>query len=177
MKAQWRSDAAGEAGILKGCKTNLFEGGIRSSLITWGPGLVRREAAGTRNRTSVFAAMDFLPSLLKLTGAKPPANVTYDGEEILNTLLGKSEKSREAPIFFSRPPDRKDFYGFTNLPDLAVRHGQWKLLCDYDGGRPILFNVINDPGESTNLAGEYPDITRELSIKVTTWYQSMHSNQ
>ena len=168
---------AGEAGILKGCKTNLFEGGIRSSLITWGPGLLNRKAVGTRNKTSVFAAIDFLPSLLKLTGAKPPANVSYDGEEILNTLLGKSEASRMAPIFFSRPPDRKDFYGFKNLPDLAVRHGQWKLLCDYDGGRPNLFNVITDPGESTNLAEEYPETSRELSNMVTTWYQSMLSNQ
>ncbi|MCK4991941.1 MAG: hypothetical protein KAS29_15690, partial [Bacteroidales bacterium] len=100
-----------------------------------------------------------------------------DGEEILNTLLGKSEASRMAPIFFSRPPDRKDFYGFKNLPDLAVRHGQWKLLCDYDGGRPNLFNVITDPGESTNLAEEYPETSRELSNMVTTWYQSMLSNQ
>jgi len=168
---------AGEAGILKGCKTNLFEGGIRSSLITWGPGLMSREAMGTRNYTSVFAAIDFLPSFLKLTGAKPPADVTYDGEEILNTLLGKSETPREEPIFFSRPPDRKDFYGFKNLPDLAVRHGQWKLLCDYNGDRPNLFNVITDPGESANLAEKYPEITRELSNQVTTWYQSMPSNQ
>jgi len=168
---------AGEAGILKGCKTNLFEGGIRSSLIVWGPGLVNREAVGTRNKTSVFAAIDFLPSLLKLTGAKPPADVTFDGEEILNTLLGKSETSRKAPIFFSRPPDRKDFYGFNNLPDLAVRHGNWKLLCDYDGSRPTLFHVINDPGESTNLVAEYPEIANELLKRVTNWYQSMQSNQ
>jgi len=167
---------AGEAGILKGCKTNLFEGGIRSSLITWGPGLMSREAMGTRNNISVFAAIDFLPSLLKLTGAKSPADVTYDGEEILNTLLGKSETSRKAPIFFSRPPDRKDFYGFQNLPDLAVRHGQWKLLCDYNGDRPNLFNVITDPGESKNLAWEYPEISRELSNQVTTWYHSMQIN-
>ncbi len=168
---------AGEAGILKGCKTNLYEGGIRSSLIVWGPGLVNREAVGTRNKTSVFAAIDFLPSLLKLTGAKPPAAVTFDGEEILNTLLGKSETSRKAPIYFSRPPDRKDFYGFTNLPDLAVRNSQWKLLCDYDGSRPNLFNIITDPGESTNRAGEYPEITNDLVKKVTTWYRSIPSNQ
>jgi len=167
---------AGEAGILKGCKTNLFEGGIRSSLITWGPGLIKRKAVGTRNKTSVFAAIDFLPSLLKLTGAKSPAYVSYDGEEILNTLLGKSETSRKAPIFFSRPPDRKDFYGFKSLPDLAIRHGQWKLLCDYDGSERQLYDIIADPGESRNLAEEYPEITRELSKKVTSWYQSMQSN-
>jgi len=117
------------------------------------------------NKDARALNIDFLPSLLKLTGAKSPAYVSYDGEEILNTLLGKSETSRKAPFFFSRPPDRKDFYDFQNLPDLAVRHGKWKLLCDYDGGRPNLFNVITDPGESTNLAEKYPEII--------TWYQSM----
>ena len=168
---------AGEAGILKGCKTNLFEGGIRSSLIVWGPGIVTREVVGTRNKTSVFAAIDFLPSLLKLAGAKPLVDISYDGEDMLNTLLGRSNKSREAPIFFSRPPDRKNFYDFKNLPDLAVRHGRWKLLCDYDGSRPLLYDVIADPGESSNLAGSQPVVTEKLTNMVTAWFQSMPLNK
>ena len=136
-----------------------------------------REALGTRNKTSVFAAIDFAPSLLKLAGAKPPPGVSYDGEDLLDTLLGKSTTSRRAPIFFSRPPDRKKFYGFKNLPDLAVRHGKWKLLCDYDGGRPHLYNVITDPGESENLAEAQPEVAKELMKKATDWHQSMPSNK
>lgn len=168
---------AGQAGILKGSKTNLFEGGIRSPLVVWGLGLMAREALGTRNKMSVFAAIDFAPSLLKLAGAKPPPGVSYDGEDLLDTLLGKSTTSRRAPIFFSRPPDRKNFYGFKNLPDLAVRHGKWKLLCDYDGGRPYLYNVITDPGESENLAEAQPEVAKELMRKVTDWHQSMPSTK
>lgn len=168
---------AGEAGILRGCKTNLFEGGIRSSLIVWGPGIVDLKAVGTRNETSVFAAIDLLPSLLKLTGAKPHADILYDGEDMLNTLLGKSNQSRTAPIFFSRPPDRKNFYNFKELPDLAVRHGRWKLLCDYDGSRPLLYDVIADSGESSNLAELQTVVTEKLMNMVTDWYQSMPSNK
>ncbi len=163
---------AGEAGILKGCKTNLFEGGIRSSLIVWGPGIVHPQVAGTRNKTSVFAAIDFLPSLLKLTGTKPQSGVSYDGEEMLNTILGKSTKSRKAPIFFSRPPDRKDYYGFENLPDLAVRHGNWKLLCNYDGSEAQLYDITKDPGELLNLAQVQPGVANELTTKVMDWYQT-----
>ncbi len=167
----------GAAGPLKGCKTTLYEGGIRSPLIVWGPGLVPEEAVGARNRTSVFSAIDLVPSLLSLAGAKPPAGVSYDGEDLLDTLLGKSKESRQAPIFFARPCDRKNFQGFEDLPDLAVRHGKWKLLCDFDGGRPHLYNVISDPGESNNLAKAHPDVVEDLARKVIDWYQSMPTNK
>ncbi len=165
---------AGQAAGLKGYKTHLYEGGIRSPLIVWGPGLMSEDVAGTRNKTSVFAAIDLVPSLLRLTGAKHPADIIFDGEDLLGTILGRSEASRTAPIFFSRPPDRKNFYGFENLPDLAVRDGQWKLLCDYDGGRSQLYNLNNDPGESMNMAEEIPGIKEELTQKALDWWQTVN---
>ena len=168
---------AGQAGPLKGYKTHLYEGGIRSSLVVWGPGLMSKEAIGTRNRDSVFSAIDLVPSLLTLTGATGTTQARYDGENLLGTLLGKSRVSRQAPIFFSRPPDRKRYYGFNNLPDLAVRHGQWKLLCDYDGRRPQLYDVITDPGESKNLAGAQPEVANKLTKKLLDWHQSMPSQE
>ena len=164
---------AGRAGPFKGCKTNLYEGGVRSPLVVWGPGLIAKEAAGSRNKTSVFAAMDLAPSLIKLAGAEKPEGVTYDGEQLLGTLLGNSRKSRQEPIFFSRPPDRKNFYGYRNLPDLAARSDNWKLLCDYDGGRPELYDLNDDPGEEHNLAERRPRIVAELTAQVIAWWRAM----
>ncbi len=164
---------AGRAGPLRGCKTNLYEGGIRSPLVVWGPGLMKKEALGTRNRTSVFAAIDLVPSLLALAGVEPPQGVAYDGENLIDTLLGKSTASRKAPIFFRRPPDRKDFYGFKNLPDLAMREGKWKLLCDLDGGRPELYDLQADEGESKNVADQHPDLVRSMSEHVVQWHKSL----
>ncbi|MCF7818549.1 MAG: sulfatase-like hydrolase/transferase [Kiritimatiellales bacterium] len=135
----------GQAGELRGCKGTLFEGGIRSPLIVWGPGLVATQAVGTRNLSSVFAAIDLAPSIIKLTGAKPPAGAQYDGEDMLGTILGKATASRKAPILYGRPPDRKSFATYENLPDLAIRAGKWKLLCDFDGARPLLYDVVADP--------------------------------
>jgi uncharacterized sulfatase len=164
---------AGLAGHLKGYKTHLFEGGIRSPLIVWGPGLISEGTAGKRNKTSVLAAIDLVPSLLSLAGCTGPAEVTYDGEDLLWTLLGETETSRAAPIYFSRPPDRKDYYGFENLPDLAVRDHHWKLLCDYDGGRPGLYNLKDDPGETRNVAQENPDVVTKLTQQTIDWWQSV----
>jgi arylsulfatase A-like enzyme len=164
---------AGQAGPLKGCKTNLYEGGIRSSLIAWGPGLMSKDALGTRNGSSVFCAIDLAPSLLELSGAPKPGGVKYDGEQLLGTLLGKESASRQAPIFFSRPPDRKNFYGFEGLPDLAVRESNWKLLCDYDGSRPELYDLVTDVGERNNIAADHPDVVKRLAAAVVAWWNRM----
>ena len=168
---------AGLAGPFKGFKTHLYEGGIRSSMIVWAPGLMKKDGVGAINRESVFSAIDLTPSLLELAGTKAPADADFDGESVLDTLLGKSHASRKAPIFFSRPPDRKNFYGFKNLPDLAVRYGKWKLLCDYDGTRPQLYNVITDPGETSNLVETDSEKTKELTKMVVDWYRSMPSSE
>ncbi|MBB6325036.1 putative sulfatase [Algoriphagus iocasae] len=164
---------AGQAGNLKGYKTHLYEGGIRSSLIVWGASYLDEKAIGSRNKESVFSAIDMMPSLLEFTGLQPEKKSVLDGENMIETILGKSTASRKAPIFYSRPPDRKNYYGIENLPDLAVRDGNWKLLCDYDGGRPELYQIVNDPGEKHNLAETYPDIVKKLTDKVVSWYQSM----
>ncbi len=164
---------AGRADGLKGYKTHLYEGGVRSPLIVWGPGLISTERAGFRNGESVLAAIDLTPSLLTIAGANIPAHISYDGEVVSETLLGNSNASREKPIYWSRPPDRKSYYGFENLPDLAAREGKWKLLCDYDGGRPMLFDVVSDPGETTDLSTQYSEIKHELINKTLDWWQSV----
>lgn len=163
---------AGQAGEFKGYKTHLYEGGIRSSLIVWAPAFMKEKVQGSVNTASVFSAIDLVPSLLNFSGNKAK-QATFDGEELTKVLLGKSSKSRKEPIFFSRPPDRKNYYGFENLPDLAMRDGDYKLLCDYDGGRPELYNLIEDPSEANNLATAKPEKTEAMITKVTSWYAAM----
>jgi arylsulfatase A-like enzyme len=164
---------AGRAGPMKGCKTNLYEGGIRSSLVVWAPGFMAKQKIGSRNKNSVFSAIDLVPSLIRFAGAKPVANVNYDGEDVLDTVLGKSLASRSNPIFFRRPPDRKNFYGYKQLPDMAVRDKQWKLLCDYDGGRPQLFNILEDQSEKNNLATNQPEVVKALTARLLKWNATM----
>ncbi len=163
---------AGRAGPLRGGKGQLYEGGIRSPLVVWGPGLLAPSAAGKRDKESVLAAIDLAPSLLRLTGARWPGAIPCDGEEMLDSLLGKARRSRSKPIFFSRPPDRKQIDGAT-MPDLAVRQGRWKLLCDYDGSRRELYDLSSDPGEAHNLADAQPDVAAELADGLLAWHRSM----
>ena len=166
---------AGSAGPFRGSKTRLYEGGIRSPLVVWGPGLIPADKRGTVNDTSVFAAFDLVPSLLKITQVEPPKTVRFDGEDVSAALIGKSTASRSAPIFWRRPPDRKNSPpGLPEpQPDIAVREGNWKLLCDYEGTTPELYDLANDRAETTNLAGQHPDIVQRLTAAVIAWHRSM----
>lgn len=163
---------AGSAAHFRGYKTHLFEGGIRSPLIVWGPGLLAAEAAGRVNATSCLSAMDLVPSILSIAGVNAPGT-QFDGEALSDTLLGKSTESRGKSLFFRRPPDRDSFYGIDDCPDLAVRSQSWKLLCEYDGSQAELYDLSSDPGETHNLADRHPEIVERLKSQVIAWHKSM----
>ena len=168
---------AGSAGPFLGGKGTLYEGGIRSPLIAWGPGLIDPAKVGSHNEASVFATIDLAPSLLSIAGAQPPASIAFDGENLAATLLGKATSSHQAPIYWRRPPDRPSWTrpgsGSEPLPDLAIRDGDWKLLCTYDGKQPQLYNLTKDRAETTNLAVSQPEVVQQLTAKILTWHQSM----
>lgn len=156
----------GSGGPFRGAKATLYEGGVRSPLVVWGPGLIDPAQVGTHNQTSVFAAFDLVPSLLKIAKVKPPETTAFDGENLAPVLLGASSVSRKAPLFWRRPPDR-------GSPDLAIREGDWKLLCAYDGTRPELYDMVRDRGESTNISRQHPDLVARLTTALLAWHHSM----
>ncbi|NQV25319.1 MAG: sulfatase-like hydrolase/transferase [Rhodopirellula sp.] len=164
---------AGTANPYRGFKTHLYEGGIRSPLIAWGPGLLHKEFIGTWNRDSVFAAIDLAPTLLSIAGVDGVAPATFDGEALPDVITGKTQASRQQPVFFRRPPDRDAFYGDDDLPDLAMRDRNWKLLCEYDGSDAELYDLATDPSETNNVASEHTDVVARLTKQVVAWHESM----
>lgn len=164
---------AGTSKPFRGAKTWLYEGGIRSPLIVWAPGLIPTEKSGTTNHSSVFSAIDLNRSLYQITGTLPSEKL--DGEDLSQTLLGKSTASRKAPIFWRRPPDRPGFgHGFDeDNPDLAARLGDWKYLVNHDGSDPQLYQLPKDPGETNNLIKKHPDIATRLDKALRTWNSQM----
>ena len=159
---------AGSAGPLRGHKGTLYEGGIREPLIVWGPGFVSTEKAGTRNRGAVLSSIDLTRSLYDFTGMKVADGIVPDGENLLETLLGKTDQGRKAPLFWRRPPDRpgpaKD-----RFPDLAALDGSWKCYVRYDGGGTLLYDLASDESEARDVASQHPDIAGGLKRKMLEW--------
>ncbi len=163
----------GRSHPLRGAKTWLYEGGIRSPLIVWGPGLIDKSQWGTTNEDSVLCALDLNRSLHTLCGVNAPDGL--DGEDLATTLLGQSQASRHAPIIWRRPPDRPGFgHGFQeDNPDIAIREGRWKCLGNFDGAAPQLYDLKEDPSERDNLHGKYPDIATRLRRLALAWNEAM----
>lgn len=159
----------GSAGELRGHKSNLYEGGIRSPLIVWS-GRIAPSARGTTDGESLLAGMDLPPSILRIAGVDP-GEVIFDGLDRSDALLGRGPQRREQAIMWVRPPDRPGPQG--SWPDLAIRRGKWKLLVKANGRRPELYDLEADPSESTNLAAENPELVEELRRAVLTWYRSI----
>jgi uncharacterized sulfatase len=169
---------AGSAGPFLGAKGTLYEGGIRSPLIAWAPGLMAGGKAGTTDRAAVFGTMDIPPSVLAITGLPPAPDAGFDGEDFSAVLLAKDAVVRKTPLFWRRPPDRVSWQqpghaGKRRLPDLAIRDGAWKLLCAYDGTAPQLYDLAKDRAETANLAADQPAVVRRLTERVLAWHQSM----
>lgn len=159
------------SGNYRGCKASLFEGGTRMPFIVWSPGRISQK--GLSDETTVVSALDLTQSLCNIAGVPLPENYDSEGTDMSRALLGTPQE-REKPIFweyrrnnsnsFPRPANADDV-----SPSLAVRKGNWKLLINNDGSKAQLYNLYEDPRETTNVAEQQPDVAKELTDLVLAW--------
>lgn len=150
-------------------KSYLAEGGIRSPLIIAGPGV---KHAGNIN-SSFLHVMDIAPTLYELAGAEHPSK--KDGSRIA-PLQGKSF----VPVLTGSAPSTRgegDWVGWELFGNRAVRQGDWKILnllrvAGGNGGWQ-LYNLKSDPGETQDLAKEYP---QKLNEMVVLWNRYARQN-
>lgn len=177
---EWTGDAArretpgglgtfysvGSTGGLRGRKRSLFEGGVRVPFIVRWPA---RAPAGTKDNTTVFTAVDLLPTFCAAAGVELPAGYQADGENLLAALSGTPTK-RTKPIFW-------EWQGTSQNPDwwprLAVREGDWKLTMTYNKSRMELYNLADDPRERENVADAHRGVVTRLSTMAVTWKASL----
>jgi len=162
----------GYTGPFFGRKWSLFEGGIRMPFIARWKGKI---PAGAMDETTVMAAMDVLPTLAAIIGVEPDKE-RCDGLDMSQALLGEPMK-RSAPIFWeygvhgSIKPGKAEHVS----PHLAMREGDWKLLCNPDESELQLYNLANDKGETTNLAGKQPEVVSRMQPQLLKWWEEMNS--
>jgi len=163
---------AGTSLPLRGSKGLLYEGGIRSSLIVWGPGLIASEAVGTMNTATVLSAIDLNRALYAITGAPLPEGARLDGEDVSTVLVGGKGQGRRASLFWRRPPDRGGPTASPN-PDLALLDGRWKFYMSYDGKTRELYDIESDGSEEHNVAGAHAETVERFANAVRDWNNSL----
>jgi arylsulfatase A-like enzyme len=157
-------------GIFRGFKFSVFDGGMHPPAVLSWPGKI---PAGAVNH-EVGAHVDILPTFCKAAGAKIPTDRIYDGYDAMPMVTAGAKSQHEA-IFWS------------NAGQLAVRRENWKLVKDgktYDGtpegtkkltGDDALFlsDLAKDPGETTNLRHQHPELTDELATLAEKWLKDV----
>lgn len=141
---------SGSNGPLRGAKGSTWEGGFRVPFLVRWPGHI--PAGHVSGELST--AMDFLPTIAGLVGAKLPDDRIIDGFDIWPILSGDpdAESSYEALYYYQ--DDRLQ----------AVRSGEWKLHVyrPQTGITRLLYNLEEDIGESRDVSEEYPHVVERL---------------
>lgn len=149
-----------QAKPFRGMKWDSLEGGTRVPCILRFPGVI---PAGQESE-ALIAAIDLLPSLIQACGLDlktiAKGSPTRDGMNVWDTIIGKKDA----------PHPRKDLLYWHGLKGFhAIRVGHWKLFLDgkdaqlpKEKGGPILFNLVDDPYEITDLSAHYPERVQEM---------------
>lgn len=161
----------GSTGGLRGAKNNLYEGGVRVPFIVWGRPAVPKAASGRVDRGTVMLGMDFAPSVLAWAGVAPNRATVFDGIDQTAALRGEGREAQSRSVFWLRPPDHPGPKG--ENPDATLRRGRWKLLWHDQTGEPELYDLVDDPGESRNLAATQRKLVDELAAELKSWRQRM----
>ncbi len=141
---------------LRGQKSTMWEGGIRSPFIAWWPG---RLPAGVVT-DEFLTALELFPTFAALSGARLPAGVELDGFDFLPVLRGE-KKSPRTEMFWERRADR------------AARVGHWKWVSSPKGSG--LFDLSKDLGEKNDLSASHPGELARMKAAFAAWKARMEA--
>ena len=142
-------------GGMKGKKGWVDKGGIRVPLF------MRYPKGGLNSGSTIkeiAAHIDLLPTLADLCGLSIPKDLTLDGKSLVPLLNGEKEPWPEREIFtFPIGNHLSPYPG-------SVRNNTYRMVLERDS-TASLFNMLEDPGQSQNIASEQKNIVEDLRQK------------
>ncbi len=145
---------------MRGVKGSEYDGGHRVPfIIRWPNGKLE----SGKSLSELTAHVDLLPTLTSLANINYTSEKVMDGTDISSYLLGKKEI--------------EDRYLVTDTQRISwpkkgrrscVMNGEWRLVKGNE-----LYNTIEDPGQTTNVADAHPDRVAAMNAFYDSWWESV----
>ena len=144
---------------MRGIKGSPYDGGHRV------PVFIHYPAGGltdARDVTPPAHAVDFMPTMLELCGATPPADRRFHGTSIAPSIRGGSQLELADRLLVTdsqRVPDP------VKWKDSCVIFRRWRLIRGQE-----LYDLETDPEQRRDVAGEHPDLVTRLREGYEQWW-------
>ena len=164
-------------GNMRGMKTHVDDGGIRSPLIVHWPAAVKAGMASD----VMCAHIDVMPTLLDACGVDAPADRKMDGQSLLPLLTGKATTAPVRQFVFQTHRG--------NVPQayhhFAIHEHPWKLVHPSGFGRESLnaapqlelYNLQEDPRQQQELSKQRPDVVDRLRKSYDRWFADVSGSR
>lgn len=131
----------------RGTKNTTYEGGVRVPCVLRWPGRLRPGSVCDAR----MHVVDLMPTLVSLAGGDhQDPELPIDGMDMTDVLLAKRSSPRTEIVF--------EVSGSVRVP--TILSGRYKLM-----GKK-LYDIMADPSESRDVAGQYPAVVKRLAARL-----------
>ena len=121
-------------------KGSVLEGGHKVPMFVSWPNQI--STPSTYNYQ--VSSLDIYPTLVNLAGGTIPSGKKIDGLDFMDKIIaGQRVRADNKPLYAIRPQDGFHNGGMVSYP--------WKIVKTGNNGNWKLYNILNDPGESTDV--------------------------
>jgi len=164
-------------GDMRGMKSHVDDGGIRSPLLFHWPARV----SGRKTVDRLCAHIDVLPTILDACDVNVPDDHRLDGRSFLPLLVGSDAPwpTRQVVLQSHRGNEPQKFHHF------ALHEEPYKLVHPSGFGKENfsgdpnlqLYDLSKDPRQQHDLASEEPDVFNRLKKDYEAWFADVSSSR
>ena len=146
---------------MRGKKGSPYDGGHRVPLFFRWPG---GDVPAAKDINWLTAYTDLLPTLLDLCGLEKPESVDFHGKSLKPLLMQDDSEWSERTLITDTQREENLIKGKA----ASVMTDRWRLVFGNE-----LYDMQNDPRQTTNVAKEHPEVVQQLQRDYESWWQEV----
>jgi arylsulfatase len=172
------NDNGGTVGVklfnagMRGEKNTPWMGGTRAASFWRWPGTFQ-----PADVDALASAIDFFPTIAELVGAKlsGPVKAQVEGRSLVPLLKNPRSGWPDRILFTHIGRWERGKVAEAKYVNCSVRSARWQMVCVSKTGQKEwqLFDVLRDPGETSDVAREHPEVVAKLDAAYDEWWDSI----